>query len=580
MNHNADKTRLLHLLLRLPLGSAAAWAISAAGLTLATGLRMAFNTITPGYAPFIFFFPVVLLAALAGGFRVGATTTVMAALVSWFFLIPPRETWADAIPQGISLAGFVLVALLLAWVAARLRLYDAQLRGLNAELEARVEDRTRSLVEEAQRREAAEERARQSQRLEAVGQLTGGVAHDFNNLLTVVIGSLAAVQRALESETPATPDELKRLRRLTEAALDASRRGAALNRRLLAFARKQTLQPVVLDANALVAGMSDVLRRTLGERVDVETVLAGGLWRTKADPTELEAALLNLAVNARDAMPEGGKLTIETTNAWLDGAYAAQHSEVEPGQYVMLAVSDTGTGMPPEVVARAFEPFFTTKPVGVGTGLGVSQVFGFAKQSGGHLKIYSEPGHGTTVKLYLPRALDSAAASAMPDAPLRRSSVLPVAQPGETVLLVEDDSAVRTLAADTLRDLGYRVLEAPDAAGALAALSDDAGICLLVTDVGLPNGMNGRELAQVARSRRPALPVLFTTACHRPWWHPRSRRAPRAEALHGRGSGSRGASDDRWTGESLVCAAGPLHVTLAGGTCGAPCGGGRAYQGT
>jgi CheY-like chemotaxis protein len=302
------------------------------------------------------------------------------------------------------------------------------------------------------------------------------------------------------------------MRRLTDAALDAARRGAALNRRLLAFARRQALQPAALDVNALVAGMSDVLRRTLGERVEVETVLAGGLWPTLADPTELEAAVLNLAVNARDAMPEGGRLTVETANAHLDAAYAAAHAEVTPGQYVMLAVTDTGTGMPPAVVARAFEPFFTTKGIGRGTGLGLSQVYGFVKQSGGYVKIYSEVGQGTTVKVYLPRLSQAqAAVASAPVAAPTPPATLPVARPGETVLLVEDEPAVRAYAAEALRGLGYRVIEAPDGRAATEAAGDPA-ISLLLTDVGLPNGMTGRQVADAILARRPGLPVLFTTA--------------------------------------------------------------------
>ncbi len=252
--------------------------------------------------------------------------------------------------------------------------------------------------------------------------------------------------------------------------------------------------------------MSDLLRRSLGEEVEVETVLAGGLWRTRADPGQLENALLNLAVNARDAMPGGGKLTIETANTHLDAAYAAGNDEVAPGQYVMLAVTDTGTGMPPDIAARAFEPFFTTKPPGKGTGLGLSMIYGFAKQSGGHIKIYSEPGHGTTIKLYLPRVMAEAELAAV-----RAPDAAPPMGEGETVLVVEDNEAVRQFSVDSLEELGYRAIWAGDAAEALRRVHASPEISLLFTDVVLPGGMNGRRLAEEVQALRPGLPVLFTT---------------------------------------------------------------------
>ncbi|MFL5284297.1 MAG: ATP-binding protein, partial [Rhodopila sp.] len=283
-------------------------------------------------------------------------------------------------------------------------------------------------------------------------------------------------------------------------------RAAILTHRLLAFARRQTLDPKPLDANKLVAGMSELLRRTLGESVALETVLASGLWRTIADANQLENALLNLAVNARDAMPEGGKLTIETANTFLDEAYAAEHDDVTPGQYVMIAVSDTGTGMERETLDRVFEPFFTTKDVGHGTGLGLSQVYGFIKQSNGHVKLYSEPGQGTVVKLYLPRLTADA-----PDEDVDRAPQTIVRGRGETILVVEDEPAVRDYSASSLRDLGYRVLAAADGKAALRLLARDETIALLFTDVGLPGGMTGRQLADAARERRPQLKVLYTT---------------------------------------------------------------------
>jgi PAS domain S-box-containing protein len=357
---------------------------------------------------------------------------------------------------------------------------------------------TRDLTE----RRAAQERLQQSQKMEGIGQLTGGVAHDFNNLLTIIIGNLEALQRQLHDPSP----DLERLQRSAGNAMRGARRAESLTQRLLAFSRQQPLDPKPVDVGRLVTGMSDLLRRTLGEQVAVETVLAGGLWRAHADPNQLEVAMLNLAVNARDAMPDGGKLTIETSNMHLDERYAAGQVEVLPGQYVMLAVTDTGVGMSREVREKAFDPFFTTKDVGHGTGLGLSQVYGFVKQSRGHVKIYSEPGEGTTIKIYLPRFHAEA------DHP-EEEAVGPVARGAkhETILVVEDDEDVRIYSTDTLRDLGYRVLEASNAAAALSMLSNHPEIAVLFTDVGLPGGMNGRQLAEEARKRRANLKVLFTT---------------------------------------------------------------------
>ena len=309
--------------------------------------------------------------------------------------------------------------------------------------------------------ERSREQLMQAQKMEAVGQLTGGVAHDFNNLLTAIIGSLELLGRE---------DGFERHRRLIETARRAAEQGAALTQQLLAFSRQQPLAPEVLDINRLVAGMSDLMRRTIGARIAIETVLVGGLWRTRIDPNQFQSALLNLALNARDAMEGGGKLTIETANAYLDDDYAARHAEVTSGQYVLVAVSDTGTGMSREVMDRAFEPFYTTKTEGRGTGLGLSQVFGFIKQSGGHIKLYSEPGQGTTVKLYLPRYLGSDVA--------RGEHPKTAAQPakGATILLVEDDPNVREFSAFALQGLGYRVLEAADAASALGVLDQNPDI--------------------------------------------------------------------------------------------------------
>ena len=327
--------------------------------------------------------------------------------------------------------------------------------------------------------------------MEAIGQLTGGVAHDMNNLLMVIQGSLERLER---QEFPGDSGAARAL----QMALRGVSRAAALTASLLAFARRQPLDPKPVEANRLITGMSDLLRRTLGEAIGIETVLAGGLWRTFADPNQIENAILNLAGNARDAMPEGGRLTIETTNFQLDAAYAATHHEVVPGHYVMIAVSDTGTGMTKEEVEKAFEPFFTTKEPGRGTGLGLSQVYGFVTQSRGHVKIYSEPDEGTTVKMYLPRHRGEDAA-----VPAPAPAEIPAAQRGETILVVEDDEDVRANSIDSLRELGYRVIEAADAAEALRIVASDGAIRLLFTDVGLPGGQNGRQLADAARRDRP-----------------------------------------------------------------------------
>jgi PAS domain S-box-containing protein len=345
-----------------------------------------------------------------------------------------------------------------------------------------------------------EEQLRQAQKMEAVGQLTGGLAHDFNNLLTGIAGSLELLQIRMTQGRHTEVD------RYVSAAQGACKRAAALTHRLLAFSRRQTLDPKPTDVNRLVAGMEELIRRTVGPAVTVEVVTAIGLWPTLIDPNQLESALLNLCINARDAMPDGGRLTIETANRWLD-QLTARERDLPPGQYVSLCVSDTGTGMTPDVIARAFDPFFTTKPIGMGTGLGLSMIYGFAKQSGGQVRIYSEPDHGTMVCLYLPRhlgALEDADAPAEPAEAQR-------AQQGETVVIVDDEPTIRMLIVEVLRDLGYVALEAADAAAGLKILESGTRVDLLVTDVGLPGGMNGRQLADAARALRPRLQVLFIT---------------------------------------------------------------------
>ncbi len=354
----------------------------------------------------------------------------------------------------------------------------------------------------------AEEALRQSQKMEAVGQLTGGIAHDFNNLLTVILGGLEQMDRGLS----AIPDltVANRMRRSCDMAMQASHRAATLTSRLLAFSRRQPLDPKPVDANRLITGLADMLTRTLGEQVRLEVVVAPGLWMTQADVSALESALLNLAVNARDAMPEGGRLTIETGNAFLDDDYVSTIAEpVRPGQYVLIAVTDTGIGMDGGTLEHVFEPFFTTKPVGQGTGLGLSQVYGFIGQSNGHVRIYSEVGQGTTIKLYLPRA--SQPADPGRDAPRR------VARFGgdETILVVEDHDDLRAYSVNVLRELGYRVLEAATGPAALEVLAEAGRVDMLFTDVVLPETMDGRRLADAARRERPDLKVLFTTGYSR-----------------------------------------------------------------
>jgi signal transduction histidine kinase/ActR/RegA family two-component response regulator len=355
------------------------------------------------------------------------------------------------------------------------------------------------LRREVRRREQTEEQLRQSQKMEAIGRLTGGLAHDFNNLMTIVTGSLDLLSRRLATDDP-------RLRKLVDNAMEGARRASALTRQLLAFARRQALDPKPTDINRLVSDVSALLRGTLGETIAIEAVLAGGLWPANIDAHQLERAIVNLALNSRDAMPDGGRLTIETANAHLDDAYAKTNSEVTPGQYTSVAITDTGAGIAPDITSKIFEPFFTTKPAGHGTGLGLSQVFGFVKQSGGHVKVYSEPGQGTTVRLYLPRYVGQIANALDND----DASTGKTGRSGISVLLVEDDPDVRRFTADALAELGHHVKPVDNAEAALTCLADGADFDLLLTDVVMP-GMDGRRLADAALQRKPGLKVLFMT---------------------------------------------------------------------
>jgi CheY-like chemotaxis protein len=363
------------------------------------------------------------------------------------------------------------------------------LKEFNATLEQRVAD-------EVAERSCAEETLRQAQKMDSIGKLTGGVAHDFNNLLQVVSGNLQLLQKDLAGN-------LRAERRVANALAGVSR-GAKLASQLLAFGRRQALEPKVVNIGRLIFGVEDMLRRTIGEGIEIETIVSGGLWNTFIDPGKLENALLNLTINARDAMNEAGKLTIEIGNAFLDDTYAELHAEIQRGQYVVLAVSDTGSGMTPDVMAQAFEPFFSTKPLGKGTGLGLSMVYGFVKQSGGHVKIYSEVGEGTTVKIYLPRAHKSEDL---------KTAIAPGAVIGgnETILVAEDEEEVRNTVVEMLSDLGYRVLTAKDAAGALSVIESGVPVDLLFTDVVMPGTLKSPELARKARERLPDIGVLFTS---------------------------------------------------------------------
>ena len=378
--------------------------------------------------------------------------------------------------------------------AVERRRAEDELAALNARLEAEVDARTNQLL-------IAEESLRQAQKMEAVGQLTGGIAHDFNNLLTGIMGALEMISIRIDQ------GRIGELDRYANAAQGAAKRAAALTHRLLAFSRRQTLDPKPTDINRLIQGVEDMIRRTVGPQITVEFVGATGLWRAMVDGNQLENALLNLCINARDAMPDGGRITIETANKWLDER-AARQRDLDPGQYLSLCVTDTGTGMTPEVQSRAFDPFYTTKPIGEGTGLGLSMIYGFARQSGGQVRIYSEVGTGTTICIYLPRLYDQEEA----DEPAIAAEAAEAHATGKrTVLVVDDEPTVRMLVIEILAEMGHTVLEAGDGPAALRVLKTGARIDLLVTDVGLPESMNGRQVADAALALLPRLKVLFIT---------------------------------------------------------------------
>jgi len=398
---------------------------------------------------------------------------------------------------GALLGSTILICVLAASTLRSLRQQIVEISGARDLLAST----NRQLEHEALTRKTAEAQIRQMQKIEAVGQLTGGIAHDFNNMLAIIMGSLDIAQRRL------TGSEDGRIGRGIQSAMDGARRASQLTARLLAFSRQQPLAPNVCDFNKLISSMSELLRRSLGETIELEVVSAGGLWRCYCDLAQIEQAIFNLCVNARDAMPDGGKLTIETSNASLDDAYAVANSEVNAGQYVLLSVTDTGSGMSPDVAEKAFDPFYTTKGVGKGTGLGLSQVHGFIRQSNGHVKIYSKVGRGTTVKIYLPRHYGDEREGSLLATP---ETTVARAYAGETIFVVEDDQQVRQTTVETLRELGYLVQHAPDAARALEMLSNAVRVDLLFTDVVMPS-MNGRQLAARAMEISPNLKVLYTT---------------------------------------------------------------------
>jgi len=401
---------------------------------------------------------------------------------------------AELLRDG-ALAAFIVIVSLAYLSFSRIRQQlSIVMAGRNNLLEA-----NKKLVVEAEQQGKLAAQLRQAQKMEALGQMTGGLAHDFNNMLAVIVSSLSIIKRrTARGETD--------IKRYLDGAMDGAERAATLTNRLLSFSRQQPLSPQLIDPNTMVGGLSDLLSRTLGEAVHLETVLTGGVWRTKVDASQLENAILNLALNARDAMPGGGNLTIETSNAHLDDDYVRAHKDVPPGQYVLISVTDAGGGMAPDLIEKIFDPFFTTKPAGMGTGLGLSQVYGFVKQSGGHLSVYSEPGHGTTFKIYLPRSyLDETKAAAPGPA-----QVTPIGHASEIILVVEDDNRVRRLTVESLRELGYTVLHADNGEAALRTLDATPQVDLLFTDIVMP-GMNGRELSTEATRRRPELKVLYTS---------------------------------------------------------------------
>jgi signal transduction histidine kinase/ActR/RegA family two-component response regulator len=468
-------------------------------------IRLMLGTALTGY-PFLTFVGAVMITAFLGGAGSGVMTATLSFFLAEYFLIVPLGGRGAHWPMMlvVALVYGVLTGTIIAIIhgmqkaSAAERRSEAALRTLNVELEERIAIRTEELRAEMAGRAEALGRIRQMQKMDSLGQLTGGISHDFNNMLSVIIGSLDMARRRL-----ATGD-IARAEDAIDNASEGAQRAALLTAQLLAFSRRQPLAPQPIDANRLVSGMSEMLRRTIGEHIRIETTLPDGLWHAFADPGQLESAIVNLAVNARDAMPDGGTLTIQTANAELDDE--ATPANPDAAHYVMIAVGDTGCGMAPDVAAKAFDPFYTTKSVGKGTGLGLSQVYGYVKQSGGHVKIVSDVDRGTIVRIYLPRHRGEMPLAAPAPDPVELAPV----DPDRVVLVVEDEPQVRHVTVEALRTLGYSVIEVDNGAHAIALLETEPAIGLLFTDMVMP-GMNGRQLADIVRARWPGMPILFTT---------------------------------------------------------------------
>jgi signal transduction histidine kinase len=485
---------------------AARLAIALGACAFGVGGRMVLDPYLAG-TPFITIFAGIVLAAFFAGFWPAMLTTMLGAVALEVLVMPFMDVSQPIGMNWLPTTFFLCTSLTIALIIESVfRAHDdrlavaEELARLNSGLDDLVAERTRQLEREVEERHATEARLHQAEKMDAIGHLTGGIAHDFNNMLAIITGSLDLAKRRMGTEA-----DSKIVSHIDNAA-NAAERAAALTHRLLAYARKQPLDPRRLDVNALVGTVHALLERTLGEQVVLDTQLSPDIWPCKVDQTQLETSIINLAVNARDAMPDGGRLLIETANVTLDNSYARQHDDVSPGDYVLIAISDTGIGMPPEVQARALDPFFTTKDVGKGTGLGLSQVFGFLKQSGGHLNLYSEPDRGTTVKLYLPRA-----DAAQEDEDGGQTLGLRFTPPQDlTVLVVEDDDGVRAMARASLIELGFVVHDVDSPIEAIQLIENGLAIDLLFTDVVMP-GMNGRQLADRLRLIRPGLRVLYTT---------------------------------------------------------------------
>jgi signal transduction histidine kinase len=488
--------RIDRLYVELPFarpGSFNAYLVAILVTALATWLRLLLEPWLEG-VQFITYFPALILVALACGFRSGLLAAILSVLASWYFIIAPRGSFRiHDTENAVGLGLFLVTALMIVTIVGAMRLAVARYRALALSLRKRIDERTDEL-------KSAQASLVQSQKMEAVGQLTGGIAHDFNNMLAIVIGNLDLALRRLAQGRGDVGRQI-------DHAMDGAQRAAALTQRLLVFARRQTLEPAVCDINRLLADLAVLLKRTLGELVRIETRPATALWPVSVDPAQMESAVINLAINARDAMGGAGALSIETANVVVGGD---EGEDVRPGiaagEYVRLSVGDTGIGMTPEIVARAIEPFFTTKEVGRGTGLGLSQVYGFVKQSGGHFEIVSAPAKGTTVSLYLPRHDGGAAAADEAEG----GGAVPRALPGEVVLVVEDEDKVRRTSVAALAELGYGVREARTGVEALAVLASDPAIAIMFTDIVMP-GLDGRALAVRALRQRPDLKILYTT---------------------------------------------------------------------